>query len=465
MTSNTTLLMKALTMVASVLGILAPISAQNLIADDRDDRIRALEQRVEQLEKLLKELAPKPVPPAELPRAVDAPKPLPAVSIGASGFSMRSADNNFVLRLRGLLQVDSRWSDDDAINDTFLIRRARPILEGTVYRDFDFRFTPEFGTSTPTIRDAWLNYRYNDALELRLGKMKPPGSLERWQAVANILFIERGLPSLLWPVRDVGLMFHGDLWADAEDTTKSLGAAGLVNYELGLFNGTGDGRAAGNSDFDNDKSFEGRLFFHPFLKTGTAPLQKLGLGVTGSYGEREGNPGLPDEFGYDGDVTADGLLWRVGPQAYWYWGPFGLLGEYSISSQRLEREIAPFASTRAENHAWHVTASWLLTGEDATFRAVAPRKNFDAHNGGWGAFQLVARYAYLDIDDGLFPTFADPGELPTRVANWGVGLNWYLNRNIRAAFNYNHFDFKGGQSGAIEDLGEHVFSTRVQLAF
>jgi len=441
------------------------MTADCALADERDDRIRALEKRVEQLEKLLLQRDAKPALPGEAPEPAAAPKPGPSLSIGASGFSMRSADTNFVLRIRGLLQVDSHWSDDDAVRDTFLIRRARPILEGTVYRDFDFRFTPEFATSTPTIRDAWLNYRYNDALELRLGKMKPPGSLERWQAVANTLFIERALPSLLWPVRDVGVMFHGEFWSGGDDATKSLGAAGLVNYELGLFNGTGDGRAAGNSDFDNGKSVAGRLFFHPFLKMGTAPLQKFGLGVAGTYGEMEGNMGLPDEFEYDGDVTADGLHWRVGPQAYWYWGPFGLLGEYSISSQRLERETAPFDSTRAENRAWQISASWLLTGEDATFRAVAPRRNFDPHSGGWGALQFVARYAYLDIDDGLFPTFADPAELPTRVANWGVGLNWYLNRNIRAAINYDHFDFKGGQSGAIEDLGENVFSTRVQLAF
>lgn len=438
---------------------------QSRAADERDERIRALEKRVEQLDKLLQTQGAKAAPAVETETAATAAKALPTLSIGASGFAMRSADSNFTLRIRGLLQVDSRWSDDDTFGDSFLIRRARPIIEGTVFRDFDFRFTPEFAPSTPTIRDAWLNYHYSDALEFRFGKMKPPGSLERWQGVSNIPFIERSLVSLLWPVREVGVMLHGSLWPGAEDTTKSLGADGLVSYELGVFNGTGDGRAANNTDFDNDKSAAGRVFFHPFLKSGSKPLEKLGLGIAGTYGEMEGNASLPDEFGYDSDTAADGLHWRVGPQAYWYWDRFGLQGEYSVSSQRLERETAPLASTRAENHAWHVTASWLLTGEDATFRAVTPRKNFDPRNGGWGAWQVVARYSYLDIDDALFPTFADLAELPTRVSNWGLGLNWFLNRNIRAAFNYNHFDFKGGQSGAIEDLGENVFSTRVQLTF
>lgn len=439
--------------------------SQPLLADEHDDRIRALEKRVEQLEKLLQAQVVKPVsPPAEPQKPAESPKPAPTVSIGASGFTMRSADTNFTLRFRGLLQFDSRWSDSDAIGDSFVLRRARPILEGTVFRDFDFRFTPEFGTSTPVIRDAWLNYRYNDALEFRFGKMKSPGNLERWQGVANIPFIERSLVSLLWPVREVGVMLHGELWPGDEDTAKSLAAGGLANYELGVFNGTGDARAAGNSDFDGDKTVAGRLFFHPFLKSGLKPLQKFGLGLSGTYGEMEGDIGLPDDFGYDSDVITDGVHWRVGPQAYWYWGRFGLQGEYSISSQRLEHETAPFTSTRAENRAWMLTASWMLTGEDATFRAVTPRKNFDPRAGGWGALQVVARYSFLDIDDALFPTFADPSELPTRAVSWGLGLNWYLNRNIRASFNYNHFDFKGGQGGSI-GLAEDLFATRVQLTF
>ncbi len=464
-TLNPILLMKTSAFAASVLLVLSPIASKNLFADDRDDRIQSLEKRVEQLEKLLQGRDAKLPSPGDVPKPAEAPKPGPSLSVGASGFAMRSADSNFVLRIRALLQFDSRWSDDDDIGDSFLVRRVRPILEGSVFRDFDFLITPEFAGSSPALRDAWLNYRYNDAVELRMGKMKPPGSLERWQSAANTLFIERNFVSLLWPVRDLGVMLHGELWSADEDSTKTLAAGGLVNYGVGLFNGTGDARAAGNSDFDGDKTAAGRLFFHPFLNSGLQPLRKLGLGVSGTYGEMSGGPGLPDDLGYATDVATDGTHWRVGPQAYWYWGPFGLLGEYGISSQRLELEAAPFGSTRAENTAWGITASWLLTGEDGTFRSPTPKRNFDPHTGGWGAWQFVARYSSLDIDDDLFPTFADPTELPTRATNWGLGLNWYLNRNIRASFNYTHTDLTGGQSGSVADFGENAFLTRVQLVF
>jgi phosphate-selective porin OprO/OprP len=477
-----------------------PISIASLIlvqgsvlADERDDRIRALEQRVEQLEKLLQQRLAQPASPGEVAPPADAskpaePKPGPSLSVGSSGFMMRSADTNFVLRLRGLFQVDSRWYADDGDiddNDSFVVRRARPILEGTLFRDFDFRFTPEFAGSSVNIRDVWLNYAYDEALRLRIGKMKSPGSLERWQSVANTLFVERSLVSGLWPVRDLGVMLHGELWPGGESATRTLGWTGLANYELGLFNGTGDGRNAGNADIDDDKTFAGRLFFHPFLKTGLKPLHGFGIGVSGTYGNMEGSAGLPDDDGYEtearqgffsyrsgdgsspatADVIADGTHWRVGPQGYWYWGPFGLLGEYGISSQRLEREAGTLSSMRAQNSAWSVSASWMLTGEEATFGRVTPEKNFDPRVGGWGAWQAAVRYSYLDVDDDVFPDFADPDESATRAAAVGIGLNWYLNRNIRALFDFNHTNFKGGHYGSVTAQDEIALLTRVQVAF
>jgi phosphate-selective porin OprO/OprP len=447
--------------------------AYEIPADDRDDRIRALEKRVEQLEKLLLKqegTSPSPTPPPEAvagagPVAVAPAKPGPILSVGASGFALRSADTNFVLRLRGLLQLDSHWSDDDNATDAFLVRRARPILAGTVFRDFDFRFTPEFGGASPTIRDAWINYRYNSEWQLRVGKMKTPGGLERWQSVSDITFIERSLVAALWPVRDLGVMLHGELWPQDEALTSKLGWNGLVNYAAGVFNGSGDSRAAGNNDFDGDKTVAGRLFVHPFLRSDLTPLRQFGLGLSGTYGEMNGIGNLPDDFSYTNSVFNDGLNWRLGPQAYWYWGPFGLLGEYAASSQRLQHGTAPVDSVVALNRAWAITASWLLTGEDGTFRAVTPRKHFDPRAGGWGAWQIAASYSRLDIDDDVFPNFADPTELPERTATWGLGLNWYLNSNVRASFNYLHTDFTGGRSGSIADLGEDVFYTRLQLSF
>ena len=463
-------------------------SGWNNHADERDERIKALEKRLEQLEKLL---APspgtKPLPPGETPKEAT-PRAGPSLSVGSSGFTMRSADSNFVLRLRGLLQVDSRWYVDDGgieDNDGFVLRRARPILEGTVFRDFEFRFTPEFGTSTPVIRDAWLNYQYDEAAQLRMGKMKPPGGLERWQAVANVPFIERAMVSDLWPSRDLGVMFHGELWRSDEADARRLDAGGSFYYALGAFNGVGDGRAAGNSDFDGDTEVAARLLVHPFLKTEVTPLRLLGLGLGGTYGKTTGVNGLPDDRSYTtegqqdfftylngngttpvtANVIANGHHWRLGPQAYWYWGPFGLQGEYGLSSQELQRQDGLLTTDRLTHQGWSVAASWLLTGEDAGFRSITPKKSFDPKAAGWGALQLLGRYSVLDIDNDAFPNFADPAESATKATAWGLGLNWFLNRNVRTSLNFIRTDFKGGANGSVTRQNENVFLTRAQVAF
>src|SRR4051812_13102709 len=183
-------------------------------------------------------------------------KEAPLISVGGEGFTLGTANGNFKLQLKGLLQVDSRTFFDDsgvAGNDTFLIRRMRPILQGTVFRDFDFVVVPDFGgTSAPQLFDAYINYRFNAAVQLQAGKYKPPVGLEMLQADQHTLFNERSLATDLVPNRDVGFELHGELWQ------------GAVSYAAGIFNGVGDARISSNADFEDDKEFAARIFFQPF---------------------------------------------------------------------------------------------------------------------------------------------------------------------------------------------------------
>ena len=466
-------------------------------ADERDDKIKALEKKLQELDERYRTLEKKlesqqkPPPPNEpSPTDESASEKASTLSPGyKDAFTIRSANSNFVARLRGILQVDSRtFVDDGGIkgNDTFTLRRARPILGGTVFRDFDFLFVPEFGGSgSPSIRYAYLNYTYNPAVQARIGKFKVPVSLEQLQSDYNTLFIERAFVSSLAPSSDLGVQLHGEIWRGKEADTQRLSARGALNYSVGVFNGVGDGRTSENIDFDDQKDIVARIFAHPFLNTDIRFLKGLGLGIAGSYGHQEGPQGLPLKNGFatdafqtfftyrtgagTGDATAnviaDGAHWRLSPQGYFYYGPFGLLGEYILSSQELARQAGPVTFQTVHNSAWQIGGSYVLTGEEASHRGVLPRRNFDPRTGHWGAFEVVARYEYLDVDDGVFTLLADPAMSATRAAAWGVGLNWYLNRNIQAMFNFVQTDFKGGSSGAVTRQNENVFLTRIQLAF
>jgi phosphate-selective porin OprO/OprP len=366
-----------------------------------------------------------------------------------------------------------------------------------VYRDFDFLFVPDFGvttgpqlaTPTPQIQDAFINYRYCPALQLQAGKFKAPVGLELLQPDQFAFLNERGLPTDLVPNRDIGIELHGDLFG------------GVVSYAAGVFNGVGDARNSNLADFENDRAFDARLFFLPFKKSSAQALQGFGFGLGGSYESMSitNTLGLPATtggslpgyftvgqqqfFAYNpaaaaGSATkpvvvASGDHWRLAPQGYYYYGPFSLLTEYNISDQRVSRTVvAPFTTRWLDNTAWQVVGGWVLTGEDAAYNGpVVPRHPFNPAKGGWGALQLVGRFSELSVDPAAFPLFSDPNTSARRAQEWSVGLNWWLNRNIRLNTSYSQTAFTGGGGAGttvpatVTQQHEKVVFTRMQLAF
>ena len=404
--------------------------------------------------------------------AVATAKAQPKISAGANGFSFASANTNFSLALHGVLQVDSRsFLADDHIpgDNSFLLRRARPILQGTVYHDFDFVFVPDFGGSTVQIFDAYANYRYRPELQFQAGKFKSPVGLETLQADVNILFNERSLATDLVPNRDVGFALHGDLFG------------GAVSYAAGLFNGAPDySGTATNADFDSLKAFAGRVFFQPLKNSDVAFLKGFGFGLGGSFETDQAwtntagtalTPGYTTDgqqkfFSYTNGVVGHGNHWRLAPQGSYYYGPLGVFGEYVISDQQV-RNVPQHLSGDLQNTAWDVSGSWLLTGEDASPDGVTPRHPFDPKHGQWGAWQVVGRYAQLNVDRGAFPNFANPDTSAAAARAWSAGLNWYLNRNFRVDLSFSHTRFTGGNGpkATVTRQPENVLFARVQLGF
>jgi phosphate-selective porin OprO/OprP len=415
-------------------------------------------------------------------------KELPRLTAGASGFSLSSADTNYVLKLRGLVQADSRtfFGDNSYLegNDTFTLRRARIIFEGKLARDFDFQLTPDFAGNAATLLDAWVNYQLRPELQFRVGKFKGPVGLENLQADAVGSFNERGLPAALVPTRSVGLQLGGEL------------GDGVVSYAVGIFNNTGDSRNSANSDFNDDKEFAGRIFLQPFHHSEIASLRGLGFGVAGSFSQINSNanalpgntggtlPGytttsLQQFFAYNpltGTVVADGDHWRLAPHVTYYYGPFGFLGEYTISEQGVQNS-ATAARAQLQHTAWQISAQWVLTGEPASFTGIKPARPFDLRSGGWGAWQLVGRVGQLKIDDEAFNGFANPTTSAGEAFSWGVGLNWWLNQNVRILTSFSHTRFEGGGQvnplipgslvppGTVAAEDEQAFLTRVQIFF
>src|SRR5215218_10121264 len=116
------------------------------------------------------------------------------------------------------------------------MRRVRPILEGTVYKNIGFRLMPDFGLGNTVLQDAYIDFKYWPQAQLRLGKFREPVSLERLQSAQDLALVERSIANYLTPNRDIGAQFSGDL------------SKGTVSYQFGLFNGVNNG---GSSDGDS----------------------------------------------------------------------------------------------------------------------------------------------------------------------------------------------------------------------
>jgi phosphate-selective porin OprO/OprP len=415
------------------------------------DAVAALTQRLAILERKL-ELADEAA-------AAKAPT-TPVVTVDEKGLGAKTPDGNFEIKLRGAVQLDQRsyFGDDGLANDGFLFRLVRPSIEGSLGKLVAFKIVPEFNGEAASLVDAWVDLRFNPAYTLRMGKFNSPVGLERLQSSSALAMMERSYPTELAPSRDIGVQLQGEL------------AEGTASYALGAFNGAVDGRDSIASDPDDNVEFAGRIFFEPWKNEANA-LSGLGFGLGASAGTKESNlllpryrtPGQLVFFNYRSAAVADGRNVRWSPQAYYYRNAFGLMGEYIRSSQEV---TAGANHDTLANTAWEVTASWVLTGEDASYRGVVrPAHPFVIDGEGWGAFELVGRYGELDVDDDAFPLFADPAIAASHARSWGLGLNWYLNANLKLAINHVQTDFDGGAAAGADRDDEKIFFSRVQVAF
>ncbi|MDB6170566.1 MAG: porin [Verrucomicrobia bacterium] len=438
-------------------------AARAVPADTAD--LQALREQVRALEQQLKVLARQ----IEIREEAAAAAPAAKITINDKGFTLASPDGANSLKLRGLVQLDSRlfFNDGGIVNNAFVLRRARLIAEGTFAKNYSFQLVPEFGGSSVTIQDANLTVAVDKALQFKLGKFKSPVGLELLQSDSWTFFNERSIVSNLVPNRDLGIQASGDV------------LNGTLNYTVGVFGGVPDGGSTSNTDFDNEKDLVARVIASPFKNNAGSALQGLSFGVSGSIGREKTAAGRTSGYRTDGQQTffaynaatvADGQSWRVSPQLDYRSGSFGAIGEYVVSTVNV-RPSATGAKAELRNKAWQLAAGYVLTGEDSSYSGVTPATNFDLAAGTWGAFEVTGRYARLDLDDAAFPLFASAAANADSASSVGVGLNWYLSKAV--VFKLDYYQTSFGFNAAAPALSgapvlrqdEQVFISRFQLSF
>lgn len=412
----------------------------------------------------------------------------------------------YKFRLGTLLQPQGRFfveTPDDT--STFLMRRARLIAEGTVARSFDFNFQIDLLSSalwatntapvnTVAVQDAWVNAKAGEWLQLRIGKMKSPIGIERWQSANSRWFTDLITTTYLAPNRSIGAMLHGTVYG------------GVAQYWASLVNGEPDG---GSSDFStggqNTKEFQARLALTPFARTEWEPVKDLTFGAGITYAPqlnglgRYGTANQQQFFTYNtGTVNATqdnpGQQVRFVPNLTYFWGPFGMYAEAAWSTvgvtgattekvskstsvkDKNGKTVGTFSTTSTvtnvqsvtenfTNFAWQIAASYILTGEKNSFKLIKPKRPFQPSNGGWGALQIAARAGQLSLDDGIFPLYANQDIWSRQSTTFGASLNWILNENVKLTLQYDYTSFLGGAPEGTDAPDNNAITTQVQLSF
>lgn len=367
---------------------------------------------------------------------------------------LRSSDGSFETFIGGYGQLDFRGyqSGPVAPANTFLLRRARLIVEGKVQRYYDFKIEGDFADRTGIIlRDLFVRVHRIDELQLTFGQFRVPYSQEEIRSDAVQDFVERSLVNNLAPSRSPGIQASGVV------------GGGVFEYQVGAFNGKG--LLVPN---DNDTP-EGavRLRFTPW-RNGSAFWLK-GLSFGGAYTQGRSRGGLSvigqtesrSVTFYEAD-RINGKVQRANGELTWMLGPAAIRAEYDQTNQeRLRMGAGGTDLPGVVAKGYMAQFTYLLTGETKPEAgAVVPKHSlFEEGSGtGLGAWEVKFRYSNLQISNGT--------PKANRAETFYFGPNWYLNRFVRYTLDLGVERFKDPlRTPNPGDKNFFVVLSRVQIVF
>ncbi len=369
-----------------------------------------------------------------------APGPVSAATAPApvEGVALENRAGGFKVKLSGRVHADFRsYKGPPVVNRTVDTTEARRVRLGAEFEYDDWlgaEITGDFA-ATSKVDTAYINYRFVDAAQLRIGLFKMPFSLEELTSSNYIDFQERSLANAQAPGKERGIMIHGRPFK------------GLY-YGLALSNGNG----GADTDENNGKDRIGRVAANLAEWTGNMDAV-LHFGVGGTSGTRS-----VGDVGFEGRSEARGFRFfdpaaftgtsvdieRRGIETALAWGPFKLQGERVTS--RFEGINATGVAYNREIAAHYLSGHWLITGENyadayknGAFGSIRPESDFHPRHVGRGAVELGLRYSKLDASDFTLTNPVGSGVLGAGLTNgadaWTIGLKWILNRYGRVMLN------------------------------
>lgn len=385
---------------------------------------------------------------------------MPQASVTNGRLQVQSADGRFSAALRATVQYDLGYymqgqrartlplGQDLSSGSNF--RRAQLGLQGKLFGDWSYYFNMDYGSGGSTgtespghIQQAYIEYDGLGPFIFRIGAHPPSAGLDNSYGASDQLLMERSAPGDL--TRN---MAGGDGRNSIEAVYQGDSLFGSVAY-------TGDKVQESTLLFDEQQAVVARVNYSPVV----TPDLRWVVSLAGSDVLRPGDANAslasprtfslstPPELNVDDNSTklvntgtianvADAWAWNL-ESAVTYANFLAQAGYFKYGVD--QRGVTTLRGLGFDG--WYVEGSWVLTGESrgwspatAAFTNPKPRVNFSPEGGGWGAFELAARYSMLDLNDNQGVV---GGALPAGGLRGGeqhittLGLNWYPNSVLK----------------------------------
>ena len=350
----------------------------------------------------------------------------------------------------------------NTLRDGSEFRAVRLLAEGTLYKYVQYRVEAGWDGETLLIYDAWIQMIDVPFIgNIQVGHFKEPFSLEEQTDSLYITFMERHAGNVLVPGRNPGLMIHDAILGEEGHERLSWAIGVFRMEEVGIYPSAGtpiDGQLISS---DGGYALSMRVTGLPWYADDGEKLLHVGLAYSVRTPPYMVNRGWGAMATFQVRPEAHFIQWAFldtdwlyvvdnvnsfGAELAVVYGPWSVQMEYvgmkldfDEEGGNTPAEQAAFQDNPCFN-SFYVEASYFITGEHrvydherGAFKRVNPKKNF-REDGGWGAVQVATRYSYLDIDPES--NFYTPRNGHGELHNWTMGVNWYLNPNVRIMANY-----------------------------
>jgi phosphate-selective porin OprO/OprP len=469
--------------------------------------LNAQQQQIQQLQQQLQILQDQVK--AETQRAAAAPAPAPAPAATAAAdtpkvvetpnnrFFLSSADGKNTIGLTGRLHLDagdyvsvrpdSKATGPGDLSSGFNARRARIGVTGKVDGDWGYTFIYDAGNSqdnTPKgIQTAQIAYNGFKNTALEFGYSDTFFSLDEATSSNDIMFMERATPGAIATGIATG-DFRSNVGVRNWDDRYWIG---------GYVTGPAQGQAH-NLTAEQIGAFERGTY-----QVLQGPDYSVHLGVGVEELIKEANTGVGTASALS---LSDAPELRIDNTALLNTGTIGTIANPVTGAEVYNLEAAAgYRSLFAQGEYFHYDidrrglkeasfdggygeVSWTLTGEQrkynpsaGAYAGIIPDHPVSLSSGGWGAWELAARVSYINLVDNFIggeslsgqPAAVDGG----KQTNFTLGLNWYVNNNMRYMLNWVHGEFDKSNPTAVPGakLGTQIgtdfdaIAVRAQVAF